>query len=111
MIGIPVLKIKAEEQHLFLQQHAATTTAAAATVLFEFAGAGYARTTQEQFNFMNLFYTKTGIPTDIVYTGKLMQAAVTLAEQHYFPQGGSVLLIHSGGLQGNNSLPAGTLLY
>jgi 1-aminocyclopropane-1-carboxylate deaminase len=111
VIGIPVLKIKAAEQQQFLQQHATTATAAATTVLFEFAGAGYARTTQEQFNFMNLFYTKTGIPTDIVYTGKLVQAAVTLAEQHYFPQDSSVLLIHSGGLQGNNSLPAGTLLF
>lgn len=111
VIGIPVLKIKAGEQQQFLQQHAITATAAATTVLFEFAGAGYARTTQEQFNFMNLFYTQTGIPTDIVYTGKLMQAAVTLAVQHYFPQGSSVLLLHSGGLQGNNSLPGSTLLF
>lgn len=111
VIGIPVLKIKTEEQAEFIQQHAAITTEATTHVLFQFAGAGYARTTQEQFNFMNLFYTKTGIPTDIVYTGKLMHAAVTLAEQEYFPANSKVLLIHSGGLQGNNSLPAGTLLF
>lgn len=111
VIGIPVLKIKAEEQQIFLQQHATIKTEATTEILFQFAGAGYARTTEEQFNFMNLFYTKTSIPTDIVYTGKLMQAAVTLAEQEYFPANSKVLLIHSGGLQGNNSLAAGTLLY
>ncbi len=111
VIGIPVLKIKAEEQQQFLQQHATIATEAKTDVLFQFAGAGYARTTKEQFNFMNLFYTKTSIPTDIVYTGKLMQAAVTLAEQDYFPPNSKVLLIHSGGLQGNNSLAADTLLY
>lgn len=111
VIGIPVLKIKEEEQQQFLQQHATIATEAKTEVLFQFAGAGYARTSAEQLNFMNLFYTKTGIPTDIVYTGKLMQAAVTLAEQDYFPSNGKVLLIHSGGLQGNNSLATGTLLY
>lgn len=111
VIGIPVLKIKEEEQQQFLQQHATIATEAKTEVLFQFAGAGYARTSAEQLNFMNLFYTKTGIPTDIVYTGKLVQAAVTLAEQDYFPSNGKVLLIHSGGLQGNNSLAAGTLLY
>lgn len=111
VIGIPVLKIKAEEQQTFLQHHATTATAAVTNVLFQFAGAGYARTTQEQFNFMNSFYAKTSIPTDLVYTGKLMQAAITLAGQQYFPKNSRVLLIHSGGLQGNNSLPIGTLLY
>ncbi|RXK58804.1 pyridoxal-phosphate dependent enzyme [Lacibacter luteus] len=111
VIGIPALKIKETEQELFLQQHAHVKTEATTKVLFQFAGAGYARTTQEQFNFMNLFYTKTGIPTDIVYTGKLMQAVTALAEQSFFYESCSVLLIHSGGLQGNNSLPAGTLLF
>lgn len=111
VIGIPVLKIKEREQQQFLQQHATIATEATPEILFQFAGAGYARTSAEQLNFMNLFYTKTGIPTDIVYTGKLMQAAIQLAEQGYFPKNSRALLIHSGGLQGNNSLPAGTLLF
>ena len=111
VIGIPALKIKADEQKLFMQQHAQIKTEAGTVVLFQFAGAGYARTTNDQLNFMNLFYTKTSIPTDIVYTGKLVQAAVTLAEQDYFPQNSRVLLIHSGGLQGNSSLPPGKLLF
>jgi 1-aminocyclopropane-1-carboxylate deaminase len=79
--------------------------------LFDFAGKGYARTDDALLNFMNSFYTKTSIPTDIVYTGKLMKAVISLAEDNYFPGDCKVLVIHSGGLQGNNSLAAGTLLF
>lgn len=111
VIGIPALKIKTEEQQNFQLQHAAANTKAKTLVLFEHAGAGYARADESLFNFMNLFYTKTVIPTDIVYTGKLMQAVVSLAAQHFFPPESKVLVIHSGGLQGNNSLPANRLLF
>lgn len=111
VIGIPALKIKKEEQEQFILQHTTVASAAKKTVLFNFAGKGYARTDDSLLNFMNSFYTKTSIPTDIVYTGKLMQAVISLAEDNYFPGNSKVLVIHSGGLQGNNSLPAGTLLF
>ncbi|HLO38171.1 MAG TPA: pyridoxal-phosphate dependent enzyme, partial [Lacibacter sp.] len=111
VIGIPALKIKVEEQEQFMLQHATVASAAEQIVLFDFAGKGYARTDDTLLNFMNSFYTKTSIPTDIVYTGKLMQAVISLAEDNYFPGTSKILVIHSGGLQGNNSLAAGTLLF
>ena len=111
VIGIPALKIKEEEQKQFILQHATVSSAAKQIVLFQFAGKGYARYDERLLNFMNSFYTKTSIPTDIVYTGKLMQAIIALAEENYFPANSKVLAIHSGGLQGNNSLPSGTLLF
>ncbi len=111
VIGIPALKIKNEEQEQFVQQHTAHSSVAKQAVLFNFAGKGYARTDEALLTFMNLFYTKTSIPTDIVYTGKLMQTVISLAEDSYFSNESNVLVIHSGGLQGNNSLPAGRLLF
>jgi 1-aminocyclopropane-1-carboxylate deaminase len=111
VIGIPALKIKEDEQQQFMLQHATVASAAEQIVLFDFAGKGYARTDDTLLNFMNLFYTITSIPTDIVYTGKLMQAVISLAEDNYFPGNSKILVIHSGGLQGNNSLAAGTLLF
>ncbi len=111
VMGIPALKIKVEEQEQFILQHATVSSAARHVVLFDFAGKGYARTDDALLNFMNSFYTKTSIPTDIVYTGKLMQATISLAENNYFPANSKVLVIHSGGLQGNNSLAPGTLLF
>ena len=41
------------------------------------------------------------IPLDFVYTGKMMAAVSDLARQGYFNNNSRVLLIHSGGLQGN----------
>lgn len=111
VIGIPALKIKIEEQEQFILQHASVSSAAKQIVLFDFAGKGYARTDNSLLNFMNSFYTKTSIPADIVYTGKLMQAVIALGEENYFPAQSNLLVIHSGGLQGNSSLPPGTLLF
>jgi 1-aminocyclopropane-1-carboxylate deaminase len=111
IMGIPVLKIREQEKKAFIQKHTYIKSIAENIVLFDFAGNGYARHNQQQLNFMNLFYNKTGIPTDIVYTGKLMQAVITLAQQKYFKINSKVLVIHSGGLQGNNSLKQDELCF
>lgn len=70
---------------------------------------GFARYTPELACFMNELFTGYGIPTDVVYTGKLFYAVHHLAIQHYFPPGARLLIVHSGGLQGNRSLPHQTL--
>ncbi|SEW54753.1 1-aminocyclopropane-1-carboxylate deaminase/D-cysteine desulfhydrase [Chitinophaga arvensicola] len=72
---------------------------------------GYAKKTPALIDFINTFYTETGIPTDIIYTGKLVMAFHHLAQQGYFPTGSRILLIHTGGLQGNLSLPPGVLSF
>lgn len=72
---------------------------------------GYAHHQPELLNFMNDFFRYTKIPTDFVYTGKLVYAITDLAKANYFPQGSNILIIHSGGLQGNSSLEKGTLIF
>ena len=72
---------------------------------------GYARFTTELIHFMNEFYRSTSIPTDFVYTAKLFYAAFDMIKKNSFPWGAAILLIHSGGLQGNLSLPKGTLIF
>lgn len=80
-------------------------------LFYQFHFGGYARKTAVLTNFMNRVWEETGIPTDIVYTGKLLYGMSSLATEKYFPPQSRLLLIHSGGLQGNRSLPPGTLLY
>lgn len=70
---------------------------------------GYARSSPELLDFMNRFYQTTGIPSDFVYTGKLFYGAMDLIRKGYFPADARLLLIHSGGLQGNRSLLPGVL--
>ncbi len=72
---------------------------------------GYAKHKPELLNFMNDFFRESEIPTDFVYTGKLFFAINDLIHNKYFPPGSRLLVIHSGGLQGNNSLSNGTLIF
>ena len=72
---------------------------------------GYAKKTNELLEFMNEFYRKHAIPLDFVYTGKMMFGLYDIISKNYFPKGSKILCIHTGGLQGNNSLPKNTLIY
>lgn len=110
VIGIPVLKgsqyLESEVNDLLKPG-----PRPAWTLLHDFHEGGYARKTPALIDFINSFYIQTGIPTDIIYTGKLVKAFHQLALQGYFPDNSQVLLIHTGGLQGNLSLPPGVLTF
>ena len=109
IIGIPVLK---NEETIYSEINAILPdTRKPYTLLHQFHQGGYAKTTIEQIHCMNQFWLNTGIPTDIVYTGKLITAFDQLLKENYFKKDTSILLIHSGGLQGNRSLKSGVLLY
>jgi 1-aminocyclopropane-1-carboxylate deaminase len=109
IIGIPVLKneasIETEIKNLLKD------SSKPFTLLHRFHQGGYAKTNPALFDFMNQLWTLEKIPTDIVYTGKLLLAVDSLLKENYFKAGSKILVIHSGGLQGNRSLPLGTLLY
>ncbi len=70
---------------------------------------GYARHSRVLLDFMNRFFRETGIPSDFVYTGKLFYAITDSMHKDVFPAHSRLLIIHSGGLQGNRSLPSGNL--
>lgn len=72
---------------------------------------GYAKYNPTLINFMNEFFRLTNIPTDFVYTGKLAFALFDLIKKDHFPPGSKILMIHSGGLQGNTSLQKGSLIF
>jgi 1-aminocyclopropane-1-carboxylate deaminase len=109
VIGIPVLKnegtIKKEINALLIDSNKPYT------LLHQYHQGGYAKTNPTMIDFMNALWEKEKIPTDIVYTSKLLFAVDELIKENYFEQGASILVIHSGGLQGNRSLPAGTLKF
>lgn len=81
------------------------------TIHYNYHFGGYAKKNNELIAFMNNFYTQTGIPTDFVYTAKLFYAITDLAAKGYFPANSKLLIIHSGGLQGNRSLPKSALIF
>ena len=81
------------------------------TLLHQFHQGGYAKTNPTMIDFMNKLWDTEKIPTDIVYTSKLLFGVEQLIQENYFEKDASILVIHSGGLQGNRSLPAGTLKF
>ena len=109
VIGIPVLKNEATIRDEIKQL--IPTNKTPFTLLHDFHLGGYAKTNQAQFDFMNLLWATEKIPTDMVYTSKLFMAVKSLIANNYFSPTAQILIIHSGGLQGNRSLPAGTLLF
>ena len=61
---------------------------------------GYGKVNTDLVDFINRFLEKTKIPLDPVYTGKMVFGIVDLIEKNYFPENATILLIHTGGLQG-----------
>lgn len=80
-------------------------------IIHDYHFGGYAKHQPELINFMNDFYRQTSIPSDFVYTGKLFFALNDLISRNFFSPGNRLLIIHSGGLQGNASLRNGTLIF
>ncbi len=72
---------------------------------------GYAKHPPELINFMNITFKKYLLPTDIIYTSKTFYAIEKMILNNTFPSGSKILMIHSGGLQGNLSLPANSLCF
>jgi 1-aminocyclopropane-1-carboxylate deaminase len=73
-------------------------------ILHDYHMGGYAKHSKEIIDVINHSYNKYDLPLDIVYTGKTFFAVKDLAERMFFKQGSRILMIHSGGLQGNASL-------
>ena len=110
VLGIPVLKncasLQAEIDALLPAEKRGKYS-----LIGDYHLGGYAKRTPELIRYMNEWYISTGIPSDFVYTGKLFFAVQDLAWNNYFPSGSRLLVIHSGGLQGNRSLPKQTLIF
>ncbi|MFP9098809.1 1-aminocyclopropane-1-carboxylate deaminase/D-cysteine desulfhydrase [Flavobacterium sp. RHBU_24] len=66
----------------------------------EYHFGGYGKVTTELIQFMNDFAEKTAIPLDPVYTAKMVFGVIDLIENGFFAPDSSILLIHTGGLQG-----------
>jgi 1-aminocyclopropane-1-carboxylate deaminase len=107
MIGISVLKNNfsiAGEVRALLDDKAKPFT-----ILHDHHFGGYAKHPPELVDFMRETWHTSQLPTDIVYTAKTFYALKQLIISGSIPAGSRVLMIHSGGLQGNASLQKGVL--
>ncbi|BAY11410.1 1-aminocyclopropane-1-carboxylate deaminase/D-cysteine desulfhydrase [Calothrix sp. NIES-2098] len=109
-IGFPVLKggeFLASEVDSWLKNYLASglPTANEAIASWElicnYHMGGYAKVNDELLTFSQQFTQEHGIPLDYVYTAKMFYGVMDLLKQGFFQRGDRLLLIHTGGLQGN----------
>jgi 1-aminocyclopropane-1-carboxylate deaminase len=110
IIGVPVLKgIKDIETRM---SHCGVTFKKEGwQILDQYHFGGYAQNSPVLIDFMNYLWRQHRLPTDFVYTAKLFYAVYETIKNNHFAAGSSLLCIHTGGLQGNQSLPVNALLF
>jgi 1-aminocyclopropane-1-carboxylate deaminase len=72
---------------------------------------GYAKKTTGLIHFMNECWLRHNLPLDFVYTAKMLFGVIDCINKDIFKKGSEILCVHTGGLQGNKSLPLNTLLF
>ena len=70
----------------------------------DYCQGGYAKISKELINFINDFYKTKNIPLDCIYTGKMMMGVLDLIKKNKFSKGSNILIIHTGGIQGNRGI-------
>lgn len=101
VLGVPVLKggFMADAVADFLAASYPGRSFPHWLILDGYHRGGYAKSDEALRQFIQHTHAQHGIPTEPVYTGKLFMACHQLLEQHYFPPGSRVLLLHTGGIR------------
>jgi 1-aminocyclopropane-1-carboxylate deaminase len=111
IIGVPVLKDMTDINDRIKYLTNDTPPQDNLQLLEQYHFGGYAKYTPELMQFMNACWRNYALPLDFVYTAKMMYGIIDSIKANRFEPGSTILCLHTGGLQGNSSLPAGTLLY
>ena len=109
VMGISVMKNNLDlenDVHLLLDK---TEYEKKFSFIHDYHFGGYAKHPKQLIDFMKEIWLIEKLPTDIIYNSKMLFAVRDLLSKDYFKPGTKLLLIHSGGLQGNKSLPADCL--
>ncbi|HTB51440.1 MAG TPA: pyridoxal-phosphate dependent enzyme [Ferruginibacter sp.] len=110
IVAVPVLKglHDIDERISFLLDNKGFQ---ALQVLHGYHFGGYAKYTSALLSFMNELYEQHQLPTDFVYTAKMFFAVFDSIKKQQFPKGSKIVCLHTGGLQGNLSLPVNSLFF
>ncbi len=67
----------------------------------DYHNGGFGKVSATLVEFMNQFYSESGVRLDALYTAKMVQGVMDLAQKAKFRKDAKVLMVHTGGLQGN----------
>lgn len=69
-------------------------------ISFDYHFGGFAKRSTKLEEFIKEFREETNVPLDPIYTGKMAFGMLDLAKNEYFKKGSTVIMVHTGGLQG-----------
>lgn len=111
VLGISCMKGNLSLEKEVLQLVPGQKPEVAFQIVHDYHFGGYGKHPSQLIEFINEIYLEYQLPLDIIYTGKTFYAIKDLTKKDFFEPGSRMLMIHSGGLQGNNSLPAQVLAF
>ena len=111
VVGFPVLKGITNNKTGIKQLTGKTGELENLLVLNNYHFGGYAKKTDQLIQFMNHCWLQYQLPLDFVYTAKMFFGTVDAVKNDTFTKGSKILCLHTGGLQGNKSLPLNSLLF
>lgn len=103
-IGFPALKgdfMKNELQSLYFKTYKEQPKKSNFEMINSYHFGGYAKINQGLKNFAASFFQQQQMELDLVYTAKMFYGFYDLVKNNFFPKGSKIVLIHTGGLQGN----------
>lgn len=99
VLGFPALKEN------FLQDEISLfSTRKNWTLIRDYHFGGYAKTTSELIDFVNDFNQNQSFKIEPIYTGKMFYGLFDMIRNNYFKLNSKILAVHTGGLQGLNSI-------
>lgn len=111
IIGVPVLKGMTDMEERIQWLTGNSSAYQNLQLLHDYHFGGYAKKTDELIRFMNQCWQQYHLPLDFVYTAKMLYGIIDRIKKDHFPAGSNILCLHTGGLQGNKSLPLHSLLF
>jgi len=72
-------------------------------LIYNYHFGGYAKSTKELIDFMDGFERVHHIPLDPIYTSKMIFGIFDLVRKRFFETGSSIMVLHTGGLQGRRT--------
>lgn len=111
IIGIPVLKGITDTVEKINFLNGKLNVPENLQIMPEYHFGGYAKKNDQLIDFINNCWLQYNLPLDFVYTAKMLYGITDRIKNNYFKKGSDIICLHTGGLQGNKSLPLKTLLF
>lgn len=111
VIGTEILKGITDNKERIMELSAIKPDFCQLQLLKDYHFGGYAKKTPHLIKFINSCWLHYNLPLDFVYTAKMLYSVFDCIKKDNFEKGSKILCLHTGGLQGNKSLPLNTLLF